>query len=155
MKLPEPLFALINPLVSLLLRSPVHRFWSDSLMLISFRGRKSQRWYTTPVRYVAVEGNVYCFTSATNQWWRNVRDGAEVVLRLQGQQSRYLATAIEGEPEQTRKWLIYYLGLFPQDAAYHDIRLNADKSLNAQDLERAVTTAIVVAAKPLADAGSH
>ena len=42
-----------------------------------------------------------------------------------------------------------YLSLFPQDAAYHEIRLNKDKSLDEQDLELAAHNAIVVEAIPV------
>jgi hypothetical protein len=50
---------------------------------------------------------------------------------------------------EIKKQLVTYLGLFPQDAAYHDIRLNKDKSLVAEDLEQAVPKAVVVEANPL------
>jgi hypothetical protein len=60
----------------------------------------------------------------------------------------YQAIAIEDDPEEVRKWLVYYLGLFPQDAAYHDIKLNADKTLVEKDLEAASHNAIVVQASP-------
>lgn len=149
MKLPEPLFAIINPIVRFLLRSSIHGFWSGSLLLITFTGLKSGRHFTTPVRYVCVGETVKCFTSKENLWWRNLRGGADVVLRLKGQDRRYHATAIENDPDRVREALVYYLGIFPQDAAYHDIRLNRDKSLVSEDLERASGNAIVVEATPI------
>jgi hypothetical protein len=146
--MPEPLFAIINPTMRLLLRSPLHGLWSGSLMLITFSGRKSGKQFTTPVRYIQNDRMVRCFTSSRNQWWRNLRGGADVVLRVRGKSSPYRAVAIENNPEEVRKWLIYYLGLFPQDAAYHEIELNGDKSLVEGDLERASHNAIVVEAYP-------
>ncbi len=148
MKLPEPLFAIINPIVRFLLRSPIHGFWSKSLKLITFTGRKTQRVFTTPVRYVTDGDVVRCFTSSENRWWRNLRGGADVVLRIQGKDCPHHAVAIENDPEEVKKWLQYYLGVFPQDAEYHDIRLEKDKSLVAADLERASINAIVVEARP-------
>lgn len=118
-------------------------------MLITFTGRKSQRMYTTPVRYVTNECTVRCFTSPENLWWRNLRGGADVVLRIEGVEKPYRTRVIENQPETTKKWLRYYLGLFPQDAAYHGIRLEKDKRLVAEDLERASHNAIVVEAIPL------
>ena len=117
-------------------------------MLITFTGRKSQRLFTTPVRYVCAGDTVRCFTSAETLWWRNLRGGADVILRLKGQDKRYHATVIENDPDHTREALIHYLGLFPQDAAYHDIRLNKDKSLVSDDLEHASKNSIVVEASP-------
>ena len=118
-------------------------------MLITFTGRKSQRQLTTPVRYVQVGNVVRCFTSKTNLWWRNMRGGANVVLRIRGADAPYKARAIEDDPEEIKKWLEYYLEIFPHDAAYHDIRLNRDKSLVAEDLEIASQNAVVVEATPI------
>lgn len=148
MRLPAPLFLVINPVMRAVLRSPVHFFWSKSLMLITFTGRKSGRRYTTPVRYVRSDGIVRCFTSAENLWWRNLRGGALVSLRIEGKECAYQALAIDNDPHRIREALAHYLALFPGDAAYHEIRLNQDKSPVAEDLERASHHAVVVEARP-------
>src|SRR5450432_3938186 len=101
MRLPEPLFLIINPMMRLLLRSPFHFLQSKSLMLITFTGRKSGRRFTTPVRYVRVADTVRCFTSPENLWWRNLRGGAAVSLRIQGKEQPYWAT-IQGDPAAVR-----------------------------------------------------
>ena len=114
-------------------------------MLITFVGRKSGRIYTTPVRFIRNGEAILCFTSAENQWWRNLRGGSEVRLLVGGKEGTYYAEA-RREPDETKKLLTHYLGLFPQDAVYHDILLRKDKSLNPEDLERAVRKAVVVEA---------
>src|SRR5580700_5425513 len=129
MRLPEPMFVVINPLMRMLLRSPIHFLWSKSLMLITFTGRKSGRRYTTPVRYVRVDGIVRCFTSTENLWWRNLRGGALVSLRVEGKERPYQALAIDRDPPKVREALEHYLALFPEDAAYHQIRMCRGKSL--------------------------
>ena len=149
MKLPEPLFAIINPVMRFLLRSPLHGLLSNSLMLITFTGRKSGKKFTTPVRYIKTGDTVRCFTAAENQWWRNLRSGARVSLLVKCQLSDYQAQAIFDKPTDIKKQLVSYLTLFPQDAAYHDIRLNKDKSLDEKDLEHAAYNAIVVEAVPV------
>lgn len=149
MKLPEAFFAIINPTMRIFLRSPFHALWSRSLMLITFAGRRSGRRYTTPVRYIRIGTTVRCFTSSENQWWRNLRGGADVVLRIEGADKQYHAIAIVDDPATIKAALRDYLGLFPQDAAYHDIRLKKDGSLVAEDLERAAHNAVVVEAKPI------
>ena len=146
MKLPEWLFKIINPMMKFLLRSPFHGVLSDSLMLITFTGRKSGKRFTTPVRYIQKGDTVRCFTAAENQWWRNLREGARVSLLIKRQSAEYDAKAIFDNPVYIKEQLVSYLSLFPEDAAYHDIRLGKNKSLNAQDLELAVTKAIVVEA---------
>jgi deazaflavin-dependent oxidoreductase (nitroreductase family) len=149
MKLPESLFVIINPVMRLLLRSPMHPLMSSSLMLITYTGRKSGKVYTTPVRYLRTNSSIQCFTSADTQWWRNLRGGAEVTLTIQGEDKSFLAKVIENDPESTREALRHYLTVFPQDAAYHDVKLRSDKSLVIADLDRAAKHAIVVVATPL------
>jgi hypothetical protein len=148
-KLPEPFFLIINPIMRTLLRSPLHGLLSDSLMLITYTGRKSQRQFTTPVRYLPVDDSIQCFTSPETQWWKNMRGGAQVTLRVKNEDKTYQAIAIENDPGQIKEKLIHYLHVFPQDAAYHDIRLNKDKSLNTEDLQHASKHSIVVVATPI------
>jgi hypothetical protein len=148
MKLPEPFFRVINPIMRMLLRSPLHFFWSKSLMLITFTGRKSNKKFTTPVRYIRAGSSIRCFTAAENQWWRNMRGGADVILRIQGKDAHYHASAIFDDPARIRQGLEDYLNIFPQDAAYHDIRLTRDKGLVSEDLDRASTLAVIVEAQP-------
>ena len=117
-------------------------------MLITVTGRRSGRLYTMPVRYVRTGETVRCFTSSEILWWRNLKGGAEVVLRIAGEDKVYNATVIVSDPDNVREALTHYLGLFPQDAAYHEIKLNKDKSLDSEGLDRASRNSVVVEARP-------
>lgn len=149
MKIPDFLFLIINPLIRMLLRSPMHALISGSLMLITYTGRKSGKVYTTPVRYLRTSSAIQCFTSPDTHWWRNLRGGAKVTLTIAGKDMRCLANVIENDPDRTREALKHYLTVFPQDATYHDVKLRSDKSLVAADLDKAAKTAIVVVATPV------
>lgn len=146
MKVPEPLFKVINPLMALLLRSPLHFVVSGSLLLITFVGKRSGRSYTTPLRYVRDGATVRCFSSRSTRWWRNLVDGAEVRLRIRGVDGRYQASVILDDPSRIEELLKAYLAQYPQDAAYHEVKLNKDGAPNAEDLARAVAAAVVVEA---------
>jgi hypothetical protein len=148
-RLPEPLFVVINPTMRLLLRSPLHGLVSASLMLITYTGRKSGRRYSTPVRYLTRGELVRCFTTTETRWWRNLRGGAEVSLRIRGREARYRATAIHDDVARVRAGLEDYFGEFPQDAAYHAVRLAAGNRPDPADLARAAQHAVMVEARPL------
>ena len=148
MRIPEFFFALINPIVRFLLRSPIHGLWSGSLMLITFTGRKTQRVYTTPVRYLQRDGAVWAFTSVRNKWWRNLQGGATVSLRIGGKDSLYRAEAVADAPDQVRSALAIFLSHFPQDAAYYDIRLGPDRLPLQSDLTEAAKETVWVKASP-------
>ncbi len=147
-RIPEPFFAIINPTVRFLLRSPIHGLWSKSLMLITFTGRKTQRIYTTPVRYLQRGDAVWAFTSAENKWWRNLKGGATVSLRIRGKDSRYRAEAIADAPGQVRDALRVFLSHFPQDAPYYDISSGPDRRTSERDLDKASTKTVWVKAHP-------
>jgi hypothetical protein len=42
---------LVNPVVRLLLRSPMHPLLSRSLVILSYQGRKTGRWRSLPCMY--------------------------------------------------------------------------------------------------------
>ena len=117
-------------------------------MLINFTGRKTQRVYTTPVRYLQSGDAVWAFTSAENKWWRNLKGGATVSLRIQGKDGSYRAEAVVDAPDQVRNALGKFLSHFPQDAPYYDIGLGPDGRPAESDLEKASTRTIWVKAYP-------
>jgi deazaflavin-dependent oxidoreductase (nitroreductase family) len=78
------LMKVMNAMMKPLLRSPVHFLTSGWCMLITVRGRKTGRLYTTPV-YYQQEGKVVRFFSGKHlKWVKNLDGGAVVTLRLRG-----------------------------------------------------------------------
>ncbi|MGI9291695.1 MAG: nitroreductase/quinone reductase family protein [Gammaproteobacteria bacterium] len=148
MRVPEFLFAVINPVMRLLLRSPLHRIFSDSIMLITFTGRKSGRQYTTPVRYLRKGDTIRCFTLKKNVWWRNLRGGALVVLRMEGRDGPFEASVEAEDIEAIRSGLEEMFTAFPEDAVYQEVRLNKDRSPVADDLTRAARLAVMLDLSP-------
>jgi deazaflavin-dependent oxidoreductase (nitroreductase family) len=83
-----------NRFVAFMLRSPLHVFMSG-LLLITVTGRKTGRLISTPVNYVR-DGDTLLVTSKVDRtWWKNLRGGAPVTLRLNGKTYRAAATVIE------------------------------------------------------------
>jgi hypothetical protein len=50
---------LVNPVVRLLLRSPLHRLLSGSLVVLTYQGRKSGRWRRPPGMYAQDGQDLY------------------------------------------------------------------------------------------------
>lgn len=88
-----------NLFVILLLRSPLHRLVSGSLVLVGYRGRRSGRRFTVPVTYAETGGDLIIFVGHAERksWWRNLRGGAEVEVRLRGRRQLGHATATGAE----------------------------------------------------------
>jgi deazaflavin-dependent oxidoreductase (nitroreductase family) len=76
----------INPALKALLSSPPHPLLSRQLGLITVTGRRTGRRYTFPVGY-RQEGDrviVNVGWPERKQWWRNLRQGGRVEMRIQG-----------------------------------------------------------------------
>ncbi|MEE4185709.1 MAG: hypothetical protein V2J12_08075 [Gammaproteobacteria bacterium] len=149
MKVPDFLFVIINPLMRLLLRSPLHGLLSDSIVLITYRGRRSGKQYSTPVRYVRMPDCIRCYSNHETKWWRNLRDGAEVRMLTAGSESGYRTEVIENDLPRIREALAHYFSVYPEDAVYHDVKLNRDKQPDPAQLDAAAVHAIVVEARPV------
>jgi hypothetical protein len=79
---PKAFYRVINPLMKALLRSPWHGWLSHAMLLLSFYGRKSGKRYTIPLAYVQHNDRIFVLTHSP--WWKNLRGGAPVLMRLQG-----------------------------------------------------------------------
>lgn len=75
-----------NRLVAVLLRSPLHPLVSGRLALISVTGRRSGTQHTFPIGYqqTGEQLTIPVLWPQRKLWWRNLRDGATVRLRLRG-----------------------------------------------------------------------
>jgi hypothetical protein len=81
---PNPrVMRVINPFVAAILRSPFHRAFSKSVLLLTVIGRRSGRRYTTPVGYTR-EGDIVTVFSSGHTWCNNLRGGAAVAVWLEG-----------------------------------------------------------------------
>jgi hypothetical protein len=88
-----------NRVVRQLLRSPLHAPFSGRLVLITVTGRRSGREHTLPVAYKQ-DGErlaIPVMWPERKLWWRNLRDGAPVRLRLRGQERTGQARAREDD----------------------------------------------------------
>jgi hypothetical protein len=147
MKTPDWMFTFINPVMTTLLGSPAHGLFSDSILLVHFRGRKSGKSFVTPARYVRVGDKIRCYSTTETQWWKNLRDARSVSLTVAGKTRSYSVSLTENEPGEIRTALEHYFSVYPQDAAYHDVRIGRDGKPLESDMERAANHAIVVEAE--------
>jgi deazaflavin-dependent oxidoreductase (nitroreductase family) len=135
---------LVNPLMTMLLRSPLHFLVSDPLLLVTFTGRKSGREHTTPVGYEQRDGALYVTTQTDRVWWRNLRGGAEVTVRLGGERRRGRAEAIEDDGA-VAEYVHGYLERHGLDAASRiALAVDADEMPDVETLRRGLSEVVVV-----------
>jgi hypothetical protein len=92
---PAALVKMGNPLVRMILGSPLHRVFDDSFLVLRLTGRKTGRRYNIPVGYVDMEGKLTVVTVA--RWRVNLRGGADVEVTLHGR-LRPMHALLEEDP---------------------------------------------------------
>ncbi len=65
---------IVNPLLGVLLRTPLGGPMRTQMMVVTVTGRKTGRQYTIPLTAHVVDGILYAMTTAA--WKNNFRDGA-------------------------------------------------------------------------------
>ncbi|HEX2740473.1 MAG TPA: nitroreductase/quinone reductase family protein [Rubrobacter sp.] len=84
---------IINPFVSVILRSPLHRLLSSQVLLLTYTGRKTEKRFTFPVFYTHEGDTLILFSSRS--WWKNLRRGGNVAMHLQSRARTGRAEVIE------------------------------------------------------------
>lgn len=132
-----------NPLMKWLLRSPLHGMVSKGVMLVTYTGRKSGKVYSTPVNYIRA-GDLLLTTSFKGRtWWRSLRGGAPVTVRLQGKDLPAAAEVVE-EGQGVVENLAEIMRQAPQYARYLGVRLDGDQKPDLDDVRRAAQERVVV-----------
>jgi deazaflavin-dependent oxidoreductase (nitroreductase family) len=132
----------VNKAMKFVLRSPVHGMVSKSVLLISFTGRKSGKIYTTPVSYTQSGDQVTIFTHA--DWWKNLRSGTPVTLRLQGRELKGLAEPVAEDKQAVAAGLAAHLRKVPSDARYYSVTFDDHGNPRAEEVEQAVQSVVMV-----------
>jgi hypothetical protein len=96
MKPPVRLFGVVNPAMNRLLGSPLHGMFSDVLVILHFRGRRSGRAYDLPVGY-ATDGERF-YVSTDKRWCQNLRGGQQVEMTYRRRRLQAFAEVID-DPE--------------------------------------------------------
>jgi len=86
-----------NRMMKLILRSPLHGLVSRRTMLVTFTGRRSGKQYTTPVNYVRDGDTITLFSRRERRWWKNLRGGAPVSVRVRGQELKGVGEVVAAD----------------------------------------------------------
>ena len=117
---------LYNPIVVAILRSPLHGLMSNSVMLLTYRGRRSGRAFTTPISYVRDGEDLLAVASRDHAWWRNLRGGAPVRVRLRGRELRGRGTGRLLEGRAGEEGLLCVLRAVPAYRKHWGVELDGD-----------------------------
>jgi deazaflavin-dependent oxidoreductase (nitroreductase family) len=132
----------VNSAMRFVLRSPAHGMVSKSILLITFTGRKSGKTYTTPVSYSQSDDQVYVFTHAA--WWKNLRSGRPVTLRLRGREFQGLAEPVAEDKQAVAAGLMEHLRKVPSDARYYGVTFDDRSRPRAEEVAKAAQSVVMI-----------
>ncbi len=135
------IFKVLNPIMKAWLHSPFHGLISKQIMSITFTGRSSGKVYSTPVSYYQEDGKVYCFTHGA--WWKNMRGGAGVRLRIRGENLEGHAVAIQ-DVEVIAAGLDKFFTHVPGDAVFYGLKIDPETGIKEEDLVKAAQSATMI-----------
>ena len=128
--------------MSWVLRSPFHGMLSDGKMLLTVRGRRTGRLFTTPVGYYCEGDSLWVITSRDRIWWRNLQGGADVQLLLKRKLVNARAeTELDDSAVEARMY--EYLRRVPMAAKSLGIRIE-NGNANPEDIARTANERLFV-----------
>jgi hypothetical protein len=132
-----------NPIMVWLLYSPLHWILSGITMVIHYTGRKSGRQYRLPIGYLRVGDTLLTVSYKHRTWWRNLRGGANVSLRLKGEDVAGFSEVVEDE-QGVIEGLRAYIQADPKTRRMLGIELGADGQIDPESLRQAARERVVV-----------
>ena len=138
------LWRLINPLVVLLLRSPLHFLASKNLIFISFKGRKTKRSFNIPVSYHQDGNELIALTLKKNLWWKNLKNLESTMIRLRGKSLTVRLSIVENDVELVKQKMRELIIEKPIDAFFAKVKLDQDKMPIESSLVEAANKHIVL-----------
>ena len=132
---------MMNKFPAAILRSPLHSLMSKKYLLLSFTGRKSGKKYTTPMSYIREADSLLMTTDSP--WWKNLRGGAPVTVRVEGHEHEGIGEAVTQHEEVVRV-LGRLLDAQPGYGKYVGLKPGPGGQMDPAELERVAYDRVVV-----------
>ena len=139
-----------NKAITWILCTPLHVLVSKDIMLLTVTGRRTGKRYPMPVSYARDGDLIICSTDRTRaDWWKNLRGGAAVTLRLRGEEVTGQASVISEDPRALIEGINTMLTQVPRDAKHYEVRLDKNEKPLAEDVSRATAYRIIIEVRDL------
>jgi len=135
---------LINPLVVLILRSPLHFLASKNLIFITFKGRKSKKTYNIPVSYHREGNELIALTLKQNLWWKNLKMLNTTQITLLGKKEDVGLTIVDKDTHFIKEKMRELIIEKPIDAYFAKVKLDKNKFPIEEDLIKASQKHVVL-----------
>ena len=145
MRLESLLYAALNPVMTALLRSPIHGIASANLCIFSYRGRRTGKSYSTPLSFMREGSIVRLLSSHNTRWWNNFLDGpVDVDIEIRRTTFYGKAQTTVEDSEAFRNGVRTFLTAVPRDARVYGIKLDSNRKPREEDIARAAGHVVLV-----------
>ena len=145
------MWRIINPLVVLIARSPIHILVSTQILVTQFNGRKSGKQYRVPVSYHKSENTYTCVTLRSNLWWKNLIGLKTTNVWLKGRLINVHVDLEYQDNELVKSNLRHLVSGNSIDAFFAKVKLNKDGSPDDKSLDDAAKLHAVLRFRTQAD----
>lgn len=112
-------------------------------MAVTYTGRKSGNKYSLPVNYTRVADSLLTISLAKRTWWRNLRDGADITIRLRGKELSARAEVFE-DPTAVVQGLAELVRASPRYATYLKVKRDERGQPSMVDLDIAARERVLI-----------
>jgi hypothetical protein len=131
------MWRIVNPLVVLIARSPIHLLVSTQILVTQFKGRKSGNPYRVPVSFHKEENTYTCVTLRSNLWWKNLIALERTDIWLNGKLVNVELELEYEDDEVVKSNLRHLVSGNAIDAFFAKVKLNKDGSPDEKSLDDA------------------
>mgnify|MGYP006444730845 FL=1 len=131
------IWRIVNPLVVLVARSPIHLLVSTQILVTQFNGRKSGNLYRVPVSFHKDKNTYTCVTLRSNLWWKNLIDLERTDVWLHGKLVNVQLKLEYEDDEVVKSNLRHLVSGNAIDAFFAKVTLNKDGSPDEKSLDDA------------------
>ena len=131
------MWRIVNHLVVLIARSPIHLLVSTQILVTQFNGRKSGNPYRVPVSFHKDENTYTCVTLRSNLWWKNLIALERTDIWLNGRLVNVQLELEYEDDEVVKSNLRHLVSGNAIDAFFAKVKLNKDGSPDEKSLDDA------------------
>ena len=139
-----PAQAVFNRIVTWILHSPLHGLLSGNLMVLTYTGKRSGIRRQVPITYLHEDRVVTAFCDRDTIWWKNLRSGVPVTVRLRGHDYAGVASTTVNDPETITPLFVAFLRRNRQASGFNAVPFDMDGEPNQEALARAIQTKVMV-----------
>jgi hypothetical protein len=126
---------ILNPIIKSILKSPLHSLMSDRSLVIRYMERESGRANSFPAYYQRAGNSLLVLVEKAQDWWRDLRNGANVKVVIKGSEQRGWAEALQN-PDVITENLIQLLRAIPELSMELEIRQDEHGVYLKEDINR-------------------